>query len=251
MNNIIFNNHSYFIGDKPRRNILVHTDQGMMIVNRFDCNQEYVGHSQWLLDHGNCNTVEVNDCFQAIKHIVEPVIIDVGANIGTISLWLAQLKPMGKIYSFEAQRQVFYQLCGNIALNNLYNVEAFNYAVGENNDIITVFEPNYFSNNDFGTFSLIEEKIPTTSSKITVPLINLDYFIKNYHVKKVDLLKIDAEGMDLDVLKGSKNILEEYSPTIYIEHFDNRYSSLKEIQDFLKPYNYQFDIRKNNLLCQK
>lgn len=251
MSQIIFSTNSYYIGDKPRRNVLVHTDQGMMIVNRFDCNENYVGHSQWLLDHGNCNTPEVNDCYQSIKHLVEPVIIDVGANIGTISLWLAQMKPLGKIYSFEAQRQVFYQLCGNIALNNLYNVEAFNYAIGYGNYYITVPEPNYFSNHDFGTFSLIEEKIPTTEKSLTVPLINLDQFVTDFKLKQVDLIKIDAEGMDLDVLKGSKNILEQFSPTIYIEHFDNRVSKLDEIQNFLSAYDYQFDIRKNNLLCQR
>ena len=247
----IFNTDVFNVNNKAARNVLVSTDQGLMIVNRFDFDQHEVGHSRWLLDHGNCNTLEVNDCYQAIRHITTPVVFDVGANIGTISIWLSKILKLGHIYSFEPQRQIFYQLAGNIALNNLYNIDVFNYAVGSTEGMITVNEPNYFSNYDFGTFSFIEEKIPCTNKKLTVPCITLDNFVKYYNVPKVDLLKIDVEGMDLEVLKGSMNILENFSPVIYIEHFDNRVSQLEEIQSFLSTYNYSFDIRKNNLLCQK
>lgn len=251
MINQIFNTKYFNVGNKSSRNVLVNTDQGMMIVNRFDFDTQEIGHSRWLLDHGNCNTLEVNDCYQAIKNIVDPIIFDVGANIGTISIWLSKFFPLGHVYSFEPQRQIFYQLAGNIALNNLYNIDVFNYALGSKEEMITVNEPNYFSNYDFGTFSLIEEKIPSTNKKLTVPCITLDNFVKNYKIPKVDLLKIDAEGMDLEVLKGSVDIIENFSPVIYVEHFDNRVSQLDDIQNFLNFYNYSFDIRKNNLLCQK
>lgn len=247
----IFNTKFFNVGNKASRNVLVQTDQGLMIVNRFDYDVEEVGHSRWLLDHGNCNTLEVNDCYQAIKDITNPIVFDVGANIGTISIWLSKILSLGHVYSFEAQRQIFYQLAGNVAINNLYNIDVFNYAVGSQEGLITVNEPNYFSNYDFGTFSLLEEKIPTNNKKLTVPCITLDNFVKYYNVPKVDLLKIDVEGMDLEVLKGSINILEEFSPVIYIEHFDNKNSLLNEIQDFLNHYNYSFDVRKNNLLCLK
>lgn len=251
MTSQIFNTKYFNVGNKSNRNVLVSTDQGSMIVNRFDYDVEEVGHSRWLLDHGNCNTLEVNDCYQAIKSVVDPIIFDVGANIGTISIWLSKFFQLGHVYSFEPQRQIFYQLAGNIALNNLYNIDVFNYAVGSKEEMITVNEPNYFSNHDFGTFSLLEEKIPSTNKKLTVPCITLDNFVKNYKIPKVDLLKIDAEGMDLEVLKGSINIIENFSPVIYVEHFDNRVSQLNSIQDFLNSFNYSFDIRKNNLLCQK
>ena len=77
------------IGDKPRRNVLVSTDHGLMIVNRFDCNHEQVGHGQWLLDHGNVSTIEASYCYGAIQDIQNPVIFDIGANIGTITTWMA------------------------------------------------------------------------------------------------------------------------------------------------------------------
>ena len=119
---IPFDKKIFNINDFPRRNVLVTTDQGMMIVNRFDKNSQNDGHGQWLLDHGNCNTSEVNDLYQVIKYKNDPNIFDVGSNIGTISIWLAKIFNYGKIFSFEPQRQVFYQLCGNIAINNIYNI---------------------------------------------------------------------------------------------------------------------------------
>lgn len=247
----IFNTKFFNVGNKPRRNVLVNTDQGIMIVNRFDFDKEEVGHSRWLLDHGNCNTLEVNDCYQAIKDVTNPIVFDVGANIGTISIWLSKILHLGHIYSFEAQRQIFYQLAGNIAINNLYNIDAFNYAVGDREKIIHVKEPDYFSNYDYGTFSLLEEKIPTSGKNLIVECITLDNFVLKQKIPKVDLLKIDVEGMDLEVLKGSINILNLFAPAIYVEHFDNKTSMINELQEFLSEFNYSFDIRKNNLLCLK
>ncbi len=247
---IPFSNNFFNVGDKIARNVLVSTDQGLMIVNRFDSNAELVGHSQWLLDHGNCNTVESNDCYQAIKHIHSPIIFDVGSNIGTITMWLAKLFPQGEIYSFEPQRQVFYQLCGNISINNLYNVHAFNMALNDKKESIRVLEPNYFLNQDFGTFSLIESKIISSNKELIVNSDTVDNFISTNLIQKIDLLKIDAEGMDIKVLIGAKKTIENFKPVIYIEHFDNRTSCMDDIINFLESYNYFFDQRKNNLLCQ-
>lgn len=247
---IPFSNSIFNIGDKVSRNVLVSTDHGLMIVNRFDSNHECVGHSQWLLDHGNCNTVEVNDCFQAIKHIQSPVIFDVGSNIGTITMWLAKLFPQGEIYSFEPQRQIFYQLCGNISINNLYNVQAFNMALSDSKDNLKVSEPDYFIQQDFGTFSLIESKVISSNKTLIVYSDTVDNFISTNFIEKIDLLKIDAEGMDVKVLMGARKTIENCKPVIYIEHFDNKTSCLDSIINFLEPYNYFFDQRKNNLLCQ-
>jgi len=252
MKNIIFSPGTFHLGNKVSRNILVSTDQGIMIVNRFDFDTNgLAGHSKWLMDHGNSDTVEINYCVQSIRHVVDPVIFDVGANIGTFSIWFSKIFQSGRIYSFEPQKQIFYQLCGNISLNNLYNIDAYNIGLGSKNDYITIKEPDYFSNHDYGVFSLIEEKITTTQRDVTVEIITLDNFVKINHIKKLDLLKIDAEGMDLDVLKGATQSIENFFPVIFIEHCDNRTSNLENLKNFLKQYDYYFDVLGNNLLCQK
>lgn len=238
------------IGDKVHRNVLLSCDHGLMIVNRFDCNHEQVGHGQWLLDHGNTSTIEAYNCYQSIKEFSEPVIFDIGANIGTFTTWMAKAFPNGKIYSFEPQRQVFQMLSGNAAINNLYNVYTYNIGLGKENTKIEFEEPNYFEKNDYGTFSLVENVISqTTNNKIVVQINTLDWFVEYYNVPKIHLLKIDVEGMDLDVLIGAAKTIKKHFPVIFIEHSDNRKSIIEDIKKFLDQFEYRYETIGNNLLC--
>lgn len=234
-----------------RRNVLVQTDHGAMIVNRFDCNSDQVGQGQWLLDHGNVASVEANLCIQALQNNPAPVIFDVGANIGNITTWLARYFPMAQIYAFEPQRPVFQILNGNIALNNFYNVWTFPAALGSTNRSISVQEPDYFSNEDFGIFSLIQDKISKKSHwKSVVDIYSLDWFMDHHGIPTLDLIKIDAEGMDLEVLQGGLDTIRRNRPAVLIEHNDNQRSVKEILQDFLRPYGYSFIIEGNNMLAK-
>jgi FkbM family methyltransferase len=238
------------VGDKVHRNVLLSCDHGLMIVNRFDCNQEQVGHGQWLLDHGNTSTIEAYNCYNAIKDLSEPVVFDIGANIGTFTTWMAKAFPKGKIHSFEPQRAVFQMLSGNAAINNLYNVYTYNMGLGKENTMVEFEEPNYFEKNDFGTFSLVQDIITEkTNNKIAVQINTLDWFVECYKIPKVHLLKVDVEGMDLDVLIGGSMTIKKHLPIIFIEHCDNRKTILDDIKEFLNQYEYNYEIIGNNVLC--
>jgi FkbM family methyltransferase len=220
-----------------------------MIVNRFDCNHEQVGHGQWLLDHGNVSTVEASICYDTIKNLQDPVIFDIGANIGTFTTWMAKTFPRGKVHSFEPQRTIFQMLSGNAAINNLYNVYTYNMGLGKENKKIEFEEPNYFYNNDFGTFSLKENIITEkTNDKITIQIQTLDHFVEYYNIPIVNLIKIDTEGMDLEVLIGGEKTIKKHLPVIFIEHSDNRKSILEDIKDYLNNLNYSYSVFGNNAL---
>jgi FkbM family methyltransferase len=239
------------IGDKVHRNVLLGCDHGLMIVNRFDCNHEQVGHGQWLLDHGNASTIEAANCYNAIKEFSEPIIFDIGANIGTFTTWISKAFPNGKIYAFEPQRAVFQMLSGNAAINNLYNVYTYNIGLGKENTKIEFEEPNYFAKNDFGTFSLVEDIITQkTKNKIVVQVNTLDWFVEYYNIQKIHLLKIDVEGMDLDVLIGGQNTIKKHLPVIFIEHNDNRKTIIEKIKSFLDNFDYGYELIGNNVLCK-
>lgn len=240
----------FSIGDKVHRNVILSCDHGLMIVNRFDCNHENVGHGQWLLDHGNASTIEAANCFAAIKDLNEPIIFDIGANIGTFTTWIAKAFPRGKVYAFEPQRAVFQMLSGNAAINNLYNVYTYNIGLGKVNTKIEFEEPNYFSNNDFGMFSLVEKMVTESKDKIVVQINTLDWFLEYYNVPKVHLLKIDVEGMDLDVLIGGTNTIKKHLPVIFIEHCDNRKTILEDIKNFLDQFDYGYTVIGNNVMCK-
>ena len=79
--------------------------------------------------------------------------------------------------------------------------------------------------------------------------MTLDDFATRYGVDRVSLLKIDAEGMDLDVLAGAARAIDQHRPVIFIEHCDARRSILDDIKKFLDDFDYQYTIHGNNVLC--
>lgn len=242
---------SFFdLDNRMRRNVLVQTDHGMMIVNRFDRNHEQVGQGQWLLDHGSVASVEAYDCIQAIHHLTSPVIFDIGANIGNWCTWMAKYFPQGHIWAIEPQRSVFQILTGNMAINNYHNVTTLNCAMSDKNQVMTFMEPDYFQCNDYGIFSLVEQKISNlTAHQHAVEIYQLDYFLQRFSIADPDLVKIDAEGMDLQVLQGAKNLLHRSHPVIYVEHCDNQISIENQLRDFLGAFGYEFFVNGNNLLA--
>lgn len=240
-----------YVSDKKNRNVLVSTDHGLMIVNRFDTNTSGVGHGQWLLDHGNASTVEVDLCCKTLGDVEAPVIFDVGANIGTFTTLFAKTYPRSTIYSFEPQRTVFQQLCGNVAINNFYNVHTFNMALGNDYTTLVVNEPDYFYPNDFGTFSLVESTVKTSSEKMFVTLRKLDWFCDHYQIQRLDLLKIDVEGMDLQVLEGARNSIEKFSPIIFTEHTTDNTFNKDIIFKFFEFYGYVYHIHGRNVIAVK
>ena len=240
----------YHLQDRPRRNVIVQTDHGSMIVNRFDCNWERVGQGQWLMDHGCVSTVEAGYCITALKDRADPVIFDIGANIGTFATWMARTYLQGQIYAFEPQRSVFQILAGNMAINNFYNVWCYPCAMGDSNSSIEIQEPDYFDNQDYGVFSLVQDKIVKKSQyRTVVDVVSLDWFVDHHHIPRVDLLKIDAEGMDVAVLRGAMGTIKSQKPVIFIEHCDNQRSIQDEIQEFLRPWGYRFTLQGNNILA--
>jgi len=241
-----------FIGDKVHRNVLISCDHGLMIVNRFDCNNEQVGQGQWLLDHGNASTPEAYTTVEAIKNINNPVIFDIGANIGTYLTLVARGLPNAKIFCFEPQRPIFQILCGNIAINNLYNCYCYNNAIGSTNEIIEINEPDYSTRFNYGAYSLIERNdIPYSNNKVKIEMFTLDSFVSKYSVEKVDFIKVDVEGMEKLVLDGAQDVIKTFNPILYIEH--SQYAGgLNSIADKLKDYlgkNYHYKIDGNNLLA--
>lgn len=219
------------IGDKARRNVLVSSDHGLLIVNRFD--YAPIGISGSILDHGNNNTVEADATMKALRGVDSPIIFDVGANLGTYASWVAKwFEPVnGKVYCFEPQRIIFQMLCGNMAINNIFNVYAYELALGSEEKYIEIDEVNYDEPGGFGSFSLdgVErEKYKTIlGKKQRIKLTTIDKFVEENQIPKIDFIKIDAEGLDIDVIAGAPSSIEKFKPDLYVEYL-NLGSSKKE-----------------------
>jgi FkbM family methyltransferase len=145
------------------------------------------------------------------------IVAEVGANIGAHTVHLAKLVgPAGQVLAFEPQRIVFQILCANLALNEAFNVRAFQAASGAEPGALTVPFVNYAApDSNFGGVSLVGvergETVPVT------PLDSID-------LPSLRLVKIDVEGMEAGVIAGARNHILRHRPILYVEN-DRRANS--------------------------
>ena len=188
---------------EPALTVLKRCRHGNMLFLRKD---QYVGRSLDL--YGEFSPGEGALYAQLLRpgHIA----IDVGANVGAHTLHFAQLVgPTGKVFAFEPQRVIFQLLCANMMLNERLNVHAFHAAAGRSAGTIQVPTLNFESEDNFGSLELTD-----APQGETVPLIALD----SLEIPALRLLKIDAEGMEADVLAGAQDQIARHRPFLYVEN---------------------------------
>ena len=127
----------------------------------------------------------------------------------------------GELYCYEPQRTVYYQLCGNIVINRLDNVRAFNCAVGNTTGEISIPKLDYNVTTNVGAFSINPKyrdakahELATTGQSEQVAIFALDSIAFE---KLPCLIKIDVEGHELAVLQGAEQLLKKsgYPPILF------------------------------------
>jgi FkbM family methyltransferase len=139
------------------------------------------------------------------------VILDVGANIGVVSLFLARRFPDRVIHAFEPNPTTFEALEANVARNGGKNIVCHRTAVSE--AVGTVM----FNNDPIerGTASISKSGGAFVQE---VPATTLDAFVAEQGIDKVSLFKIDVEGYETLVFRGAHCLLTEIRPAmIYFE----------------------------------
>lgn len=162
------------------------------------------------------------------------VVIEAGANMGSETLLLSRLTGKGKVYGFEPNPYTFDRLKTNVSINELNNVEVFDLALGEKNgDISFHIYPKNFCNAGMSSKYM---DTPLTR-KITVPQQTLDTFVEAQNIRKVDFLKMDIQGAEMDVLMGATATIAKHKPTIFLEAF-TIYNDINAMYAELTKYGY-------------
>ena len=157
------------------------------------------------------------------------VVLDVGANLGAHTLFFATtVGRKGAVLAFEPQRLLFQTLCANMALNSLTNVFCHHLAVGAEHGTATVPPLDAYSTQNFGRMSLLESTVGASIEKITLDSLNLP---------RCNFLKIDVEGMELDVLRGARQTIERHKPILYVE--DDRPDHSAELSRYIDALGYR------------
>lgn len=167
----------------------------------------------------------------------DKIFVDIGAHMGTYSILYA---PHSKaVYSFEAQRMTYYQLCGGIALSDQSNIYAHNVGLtcpeeaGTTKTLNVISADGGGSTFDQGAVSLNGGKILQSEA---VKMMTLD----DYRLDDISLIKIDVEGYELNVLKGAQATIARSKPKILFEawtHPDYA-AKKKELFEYLASIHY-------------
>jgi FkbM family methyltransferase len=201
--------------------ILVPTIYGQMLVNRHDINQ-----TNALIKTCRAHDHHEIEMISRIFDIIAApfgVFVDVGANVGTHTLGIARhLGARGRVYSYEPQRLLFQMICGSLALNAITNVFCMNEAVGAASGKIAAPQYDYFKPMNFGSVEFGERQREVLHQARASDPANTEYVrvsaLDDLDLAEVHVIKIDAEGMELEVLAGARATIARCGPVLLVEH---------------------------------
>jgi len=178
-------------------------------------------------------------------------IIDCGGNIGSYSIFFSLFLNCNKIYCIEPFSNIFAILNENIKLNNCKNINTINIGVGkENSEIKLISEiPNnkgafwfWYANSSDSEIELqtpynigYKEHNTIKNSNILSKCDSIDNIFINKNIEKIDFIKIDVEGMEIEALSGAKNIIDKYKPLLYVE---GSLRTIDDINNWIEKNNY-------------
>ena len=136
--------------------------------------------------------------------------VDIGSNIGQHALFASVINPRGKVVAFEPVDKLYRQFLDSIAINKLTNITLHNKACGEDKIKMKI----NFSEKNMGGASLVEEF--GRESHETISIIKGDTILMSE--PRIDLIKVDTEGFELEVLRGILGTIRKHRPKLLIEY---------------------------------
>lgn len=183
------------------------------------------------------------------------IIFDVGVNQGQTIRKILKFFPHGNIFGFEPSKICFEKAIAN---NFPVNVKINRSAMGNELGQMKFNEYSWSAMNSFLTRSFGQAKIIDTYD---VKVETIDNFCKVNKIEKINLLKSDTEGFELNVLKGAESLLNQSKihyiliELFFIEHFKGQ-AEVGEIFSFLKSKGftlvrfYDFEITAHGIISR-
>lgn len=174
------------------------------------------------------NGIYEPETHEILKNLIPKngVFVDIGANIGSITIPLAKRRPDVKMIAIEAAPWIYKYLEKNIRLNGIQNVKLYNNAVYDKNGLML----DFFSPVDkFGKGSLAPV---FTKEAVKIETRRIDTILTEQGFDHIDVIKVDVEGFEYFVFQGGSEFLEKpNAPVIFFEFVD----WAEELADGLKP----------------
>ena len=147
----------------------------------------------------------------------EGVCIDVGANLGLYSIALSRRHPGLTVYSLEPVPETFRFLETNVS-RNAPGCTCLQLACGASDETARMqFVEHFAAGSHFTVDDSLANVENTGDSVVEVAVRSLDSLAEELGLQRLDVLKIDVEGFELDVLRGSRAVLSRFRPITQIE----------------------------------
>jgi len=176
-----------------------------------------------------------------LKKLVDGVVFDVGANIGRYSEMILKNNKNIRVFAFEPHPKTYSKLVNNTLETGIVTL---NSGVGAQKGFLTLYDyADEDGSSHASVYKDVIEKIHKGQAIAhTVSIISLDDFVIQNSIEKVNLLKIDTEGHELEVLKGFQQFIGNNN--VDLIHFEfnemNIISkvSFKDFWDLLPNYDF-------------
>lgn len=197
------------------------------IINVVNNNKKY---QDWIIQTAK-DVIAKNKLTSTKKQII----IDVGANIGTMTIPFAQFAD--EVYSFDPVKITFDTLQLNVKENNLTNVTLFNCALNDTDGNRKIF----VNNSKLGASSFYDNV--SNGYTETIETKTLDSF----NFENIAFIKIDVQGAEIDVLKGATQTIIKNQCHLIVElpnRNEKEHNQMKDVLKFFSKINYQMINRE-------
>lgn len=180
--------------------------------------------------------------FFAFLHLIpaNTAILDIGANIGVMTVHLARTVKGSTVYSFEPMPNNIIAFKRIVRYFKLQNVKLFEIALGNSEGEAEMVMPVISKVKMQGLSHVIHDSIPENNEgeRIKVPLKMLDNMIELTNApQRISAIKIDVENFEFFVLDGAKQLIAKNKPIVYAELWENE--NREKCFDFFKKLNYK------------
>lgn len=151
-------------------------------------------------------------------------VLDIGANIGIMSVLLAKKSDQISVYSFEPIPDNLKAMKRLVRVYSLKNIQVIASAVGEDQGNLAMVVPEIMHAKMHGLSRVISDQpnaIQEMGNPISVPVLSLDNFEPLRKINEIVAVKIDVENFEYYVLKGGIQIIEKHKPIILCELWDD------------------------------
>ena len=189
---------------------------------------------------------EIDDYnFDSIDFKDGDVVIDIGGNIRTVSIYLAKKYPFLKIYAFEPVKQNYENFIRNIELNNISKdiIKVFNFAITKDRrDVILTTSISNSGGSNIYDFRKSNKILYNNS---IAKSITFDDIFANNNISKCKLLKIDCEGAEYEILYSANE--ENLKNCEYMRaEFHGEKSKQKDLYNYCNKFIKNIDVMYNS-----